>query len=164
MRKSEARVGLGELLERGGIYYALPGNSVRETIEALVAIIPVQPAIPGQNLLQAVLEREALMSTSIGQGIAVPHPRNPMAVKQEEQFAALAFLKHPVDWNALDGKPVDTLILIVSSTAKFHLRILSSITFFCREEAFLRLLKERAKQEALIGFIKDTERKWEAES
>ena len=180
MKNTETSPGLGELIERGGIYYALPGHSVREILETLVAVTwaavahPAAPSVltasvaatsvaitPAQDLLQAVLEREALMSTGIGHGIAVPHPRNPLVNKTEEQFAALAFLQNPIDWNALDGKPVDTVLLVVSSSAKSHLKTLSSITFFCQHEAFLKLLKERAPRETLTGFIKDTEQEWE---
>ena len=74
---------------------------------------------------------------------------------------ALAFLENPVDWNSLDGEPVDTLLLIVSSSAKSHLKTLSSITFFCQQNVFLKLLRERASRENLIKYIKDTEREWE---
>jgi len=160
MKKPE---GLGDLIERGGVFYGLPGNSVREILETLVAKIPVPSAMPStitQDLLQAILEREALMSTSIGRGIALPHPRNLLLTKEEDQFVALAFLENSVDWKALDNKPVDTLLLIVSSSAKSHLKTLSTITFFCQQEAFLKLLKERAPREAIIGYIKDTEEKW----
>ena len=157
-----SREGLGVLLERGAVFYDFPGNSIREILEALVAKIPTLPSTPPiEDLLEAVLEREALMSTGIGHGIAIPHPRNPMAANLEEQFAILAFLKNPVDWKALDAKPVDTVLFIVSSSAKSHLKILSGITFFCQNEAFLKLLRDRAPGETLIAFIKDTEREWE---
>jgi PTS system nitrogen regulatory IIA component len=160
VRNGPSLEGLGELIQRGGVIYNLPGNSVREILEALVSKVCVPLAITGQDLLQAILEREALMSTSIGRGIALPHPRNPLITNSEEQFVSLAFLDNPVDWKALDNKPVDTLLLIVSSSAKSHLKTLSSITFFCREEGFLRLLKEKVPQETLIRYIKDTEQKW----
>ena len=153
--------GLGELLDSGGVYYKFPGNTVQEIFEVLVKKVPVPPSISFQDLLQAIKEREALMSTGIGHGIALPHPRNPLAVKIEEEFVALIFLENPVDWKALDAKPVDTLLLIVSSSAKSHLKTLSSITFFCREEAFINLLKERAPRETLINYIKKTELEWE---
>ena len=161
MNKAETPEGLGELIERGGIYYRLPGNSIREILEILVTTIPVPETIAVQDLLQAVLEREELFSTSIGHGIALPHPRNPFVKNTEDQFVALAFLENPIDWKALDNLPVDTLLLIVSSSPKSHLQTLSSITFFCQMDAFLKLLKEKAPRESLIAFIKDTERKWE---
>lgn len=160
MKKFEPKDGLGELIERGGIYYALPGNSIREVLEALSALIPVPETIPSKNLLWAILEREALMSTGIGRGIAVPHPRNPMIEKAEEQFVSLAFLEHPADWHALDNRAVDTVFLIVSASPQFHLQALSEITFFCHEEIFLKLLKERAPRDELLQFIKNTEQEW----
>jgi PTS system nitrogen regulatory IIA component len=138
----------------------MPGNFSREALAALIAALPALASVTDEDLLRAVLEREALMSTSIGRGIAIPHPRNPVTSDPAEQFAALAFLEHPVDWNGLDGKPVDTLLLVVSASAKLHLQTLSKITFFCQQETFLGFLKRRASGEEIIQFIKDTERDW----
>ena len=158
---NESGQGLGELIEHGGIYYKVPGTNPKEAISALIELLPPQKeALQNKVLLTAVLEREALMSTSIGRGIALPHPRNPAANKNEDQFVALAFLEHPVDWNALDSKPVDTLLLIVSASAKLHLHTLSKITFFCQQNTFLDLLGKKASKEEIIKFIKDTERDW----
>jgi PTS system nitrogen regulatory IIA component len=155
---SESGEGFGELIERGGVYNKVPGTNPKEVLSALIGLLP--QLRQSEDLLKAVLEREALMSTSIGRGIALPHPRNPAVSKSEDQFAALAFLEHPVDWNALDSKPVDTLLLIVSASAKLHLHTLSKITFFCQQDVFLELLKKRASKEEIIKFIKDTERDW----
>jgi PTS system nitrogen regulatory IIA component len=151
--------GLGELIKRGGIYYSVPGKSVQEVLESLAAKIPALKTISKEDLLKAMLEREALMSTGIGRGIAVPHPRNPL-VQPEEQFAALAFLENPVDWKALDGKAVETLFVIVSASAKLHLQSLSAITYFCQQEAFQKLLKEKAPQEKLVCYINEAEENW----
>jgi PTS system nitrogen regulatory IIA component len=159
MENSEKNEKLAELLERGGVYYKIPGNSPREVLAALIGSLE-KPSISGEELLMACLEREALMSTSIGGGIALPHPRNPMAADQDSQFAALGFPEHPVNWNALDGKPVDTIFFIVSASAQLHLHTLSRINFFCQDDAFLRLLKNRASREAIIRYIKETEQNW----
>lgn len=161
MDSNENNTGLAELIERGGIYRDLEGTTPREVLSALILALPSIPSVPGDKLLTAVLEREALMSTSIGKGIALPHPRNPLVASDTSQFAALAFLKNSVDWNSLDGKPVDTLLLIISASAKQHLHILSKINFFCQQEEFCRLLKERASREELLRFIGETEKNWE---
>jgi len=153
--------GLAELIERGGLYRDVKGSTPREVLGALVGALPPIPSIPAETLLKAVLEREALMSTGAGGGIALPHPRNPLAGSEAEQFVALAFPERPINWNSLDGKPVDTLMLIVSSSAKQHLQTLSEITFFCREDAFCQLLRERASKEDLFDFIREAEKNWE---
>jgi PTS system nitrogen regulatory IIA component len=156
----ETSDGLAELIERGGIYRGLRGTTPREVLAELVKALPAVLPIPANTLLEAVLEREALMSTGIGEGIALPHPRNPLVSSEAKQFSALAYLESPVNWNSLDGKPVETLLLIVSASAKTHLRVLSEISFFSREEEFRRLLRERASLEELLPFIRETEKNW----
>ena len=151
--------GLVELLTRGGVYREIGGSTPREVLTAFIGALPTSK--PPAGLLEAVLEREDLMPTGIGGGIALPHPRNPLVESESEQFVALAFLEHPVKWNSLDGERVAALFLIVSASAKQHLHALSEINYFCRMENFQRLLKERAALEELLSFIKETEKNWQ---
>jgi len=155
--------GLAELIERGGIYRNITGTTSREVLTALVKIIPPIPTVSSDKLLEAVLEREALMSTSTGRCIALPHPRNPLINAESRQFTALAFLKNPVDWNSLDGERVDTLFFIISASAKQHLRTLSEINFFCRHNEFYQLLKNRANDKDILQFIRVTEESWKTD-
>ncbi|MDR1566922.1 MAG: PTS sugar transporter subunit IIA [Treponema sp.] len=160
MDDSDDKTGLGELIAKGGVYYKVPGNSSREVLTACIGALPAGLLVSKEDLLKTVLEREALMSTSIGRGIALPHPRNPVINDPAGQFTALAFLEQPVDWKALDGKPVDTLLLIISSSAKQHLQTLSKITFFCQQETFLELLRAKAPGNDIIAFINGREQDW----
>jgi PTS system nitrogen regulatory IIA component len=160
IEKNEENEKLAELLERGGVHYRISGNSPQEVLAALIGSLKNLPPVSADELLRACLEREALVSTSVGKGIALPHPRNPMAAGRDSQITALGFLEHPVNWNALDGQPVDTVFFIVSASAKLHLHTLSQINFFCQDDAFFRLLKNRASREAIIQYIKETEQDW----
>ena len=160
MSISKLQTSLAGLIKRGGIHRDVQGTTIQEVLSSLITAIPSIPSVQADGLLWAVLEREALMSTSIGNGIALPHPRNPLVTDDNEQFTALAFLKHPVDWNSLDGERVDTILLIVSSSAKQHLHTLSEINFFCRQEDFRRLLKNRDKPEDILKYISETETNW----
>jgi PTS system nitrogen regulatory IIA component len=160
MEKIEKDEKLAELIERGGVHYNIPGNSPEEALTALIGSLKNPVSISAEELLRACLEREALMPTSAGNGIALPHPRHPMAAERGSQFTALGFLEHPVNWNAPDGKPVDTLLFIVSASARLHLRTLSKLGFFCQDDAFLRLLKNRSSQETIIKYIKEIEQDW----
>jgi PTS system nitrogen regulatory IIA component len=151
---------LAVLVERGGIFYGIPGTRPENILTELIARLPGEIAPPGDLLLKAVLEREALMSTGIGKGIALPHPRNPVITGENKQFVAVAFPEIPVDWKALDGKAVHTALLIVSASARLHLHTLSKINFLCRQEEFLELLQNRAPKEAIIKAIEEAEKTW----
>ncbi len=85
--------GLAELIKRGGLYQGLRGTNPKEVLEAFIGALSPIPSVKPDELLTALLEREALMSTGVGGGIALPHPRNPLVMKDSEQFVALAFLE-----------------------------------------------------------------------
>jgi PTS system nitrogen regulatory IIA component len=151
---------LATLVERGGVFYGIPGTSPEKILAGLIARLPGEIVPPGDLLLKAVLEREALMSTGIGKGIALPHPRNPVIAGESKQFVAIAFPETPVDWKALDGKAVYAALLIVSASARLHLHTLSKINFLCRQENFLELLQNRASRETIIEAIGEAEKTW----
>ena len=151
---------LAVLVSRGGIYQDIPGYTVREVLLAFSDRLSLPASVKRDSLLTAVLEREALMSTSIGRGIALPHPRTPLVTERGEQLVALGFTRRPVDWNALDGRAVDTVILILSASAKMHLHTLSKINFLCRLNSFAALLESRAAGEEIIRMIEATEKTW----
>ena len=162
MTQENGAVNLAALIERGGVYSNVSGGNPREVLTALVNLLPAFPGHVKNSLLQAVLEREALMSTGIGKGIALPHPRIPLLGAQDAPFAAAAFLLEPVDWNTPDGSKVHTVFLIVSSSAKQHLNTLSRINFLCQQKHFYSLIKARAPKEELIAAVRDAEADWES--
>jgi PTS system nitrogen regulatory IIA component len=157
---------LSTLVERGGIFYELPGSTLEALVREFIRRIPgSEPGEGGEDgfktdLLRAVLEREALMSTGIGHGIALPHPRNPLITDAERQFVSIGFPTLPIDWKALDSRPVHTALLIVSASAKFHLHTVSKINFLCQDEVFRSLLKNRASRDRIIDAIQKAEQGW----
>jgi PTS system nitrogen regulatory IIA component len=154
---SKMETSLAQLFRRGAFFYGVPGSLPGDVLTWLVNALPLANR---DDLLKAVLEREELMSTAIGNGIALPHPRNPVIENEEDQFAVLGFLESEVDWNALDGQKVGTVILIASASPRLHLASLRRITFFCRDEGFCALLKARASKEEILSFIEKTEALW----
>ncbi|MDR2784696.1 MAG: PTS sugar transporter subunit IIA [Treponema sp.] len=152
------------LINRGGMYYRVAGSGVRELLENLIGGLKLPPetdaAIDREQLLKAALEREELMTTAVGHGIALPHPRNPLIADSARQFVAIAFFEQPADWNALDGEKVHTAIFIVSASPKLHLHTLSRINYFCQQETFRGLLAKRAPREEIIRVIAESEQAW----
>jgi PTS system nitrogen regulatory IIA component len=106
-----------------------------------------------------VLEaREAMGSTGIGDGIAIPHVRNPILLHVKRPFVSLFLLDRPVDFDAIDGKPVHALFVVVAPTIPVHLRTLAYLGQALRDPRLRRLLAERAADAAIAGRIRELER------
>ena len=148
---------LASLIERGGVYYNVKGANPKELITGLIQLLPPVYGTGTESLLEEILKREALVSTGIGRGIALPHPRNPLA---SPPLVAAAFPEQPLDWNTQDGSRVHTVFLIVSSSTKQHLEVLSKINFLCQQEKFYSLIYSRASQESIITAIREAETTW----
>jgi PTS system nitrogen regulatory IIA component len=100
-------------------------------LHEIVKVLPL-PGDVDREFLATVLEaREAMGSTGIGGGIAIPHVRNPILLPVEDPFVSLFLLRHPIDFDAVDGQPVHALFVVVSSNIPMHLRILAQLGLCC---------------------------------
>jgi nitrogen PTS system EIIA component len=126
-------------------------------LKELVARLPL-PADVDRGFLTSVLEaREAMGSTGIGDGIAIPHVRNPILLHVSEPFVTLCLLRRSVDFGAIDGRPVHALFSVVSPNVPAHLRILAQIAFILRDAELRRLLRERANASAIMERVRVVE-------
>ena len=148
-------------IDRGGIHYHVAGQGVAEVIQSAVAGLAVIAPEIKPDLVTKLIERENLTSTGLGNGIAVPHPREPESLLIESASVSACYLENPVDFNALDGKPVHLLFVLLSPTVRNHLQILSRLSFCLRDQAFVVFLQSRPQPDKLRERIKAMEVKWE---
>ncbi|OQY10231.1 MAG: hypothetical protein B6I28_01370 [Fusobacteriia bacterium 4572_132] len=157
--KEEKPINLPNLLEKGG-FYEIEGNTVKELIENMVKIIELPANVKKNKLIKELIKREETLSTGIGNGIAIPHPQEKVITNIEDERFFLFFLKNPIDYNALDGKKVHTLFLILSTKKDRHLELLSKISFLSRNKEFLEMLELKSKDK-IIEFIKLKKVEWD---
>jgi PTS system nitrogen regulatory IIA component len=150
---------LAEALAAGGVFCGVPGNDKLSVLENLVANLSLPPQVDPEFLLQVLLAREALGTTAIGDGIAIPHVRNPILVSLPSPAITLSFLKKPVDFGALDGKPVEIVFMLISPTVKIHLHLLSKLAYALRNDSFRSVLGGSRDP----GLILDAARRVESE-
>ena len=158
MNTMKNELSLASLIERGGIYYNVAGTDPKKLLAGAIDLLPSIPALDPRHLLREIIERENLMSTGIGKGIALPHPRSPIIDK--DPLVALIFPDKMIDWNTPDGSMVHTVFLLVSSSSKQHLNALSKINFLCQQEKFFSLIKERSAQDVILSAIREAETTW----
>lgn len=128
-------------MKRGGVFYDVEGNDADSVLEAATMRIPDFPEASKQQLFRRLQERERLMSTGIGKGVAIPHPRTPLEETGNESLLATFFLRDAVDFGSIDDKPVFVLFLLLSPTTKEHLNLLSRLAFCVRDNGFVSFLK-----------------------
>lgn len=148
---------VSEALTRGGIFYRLDGKDKEGALRALIHVLRLPPEVDRASTLQHLIAREALASTGIGDGIAMPHVRNPIVVPVDQPMIALGFLEHPVDFGALDGKPVFALFLLLCPTIRVHLRQLSHLAFVLNHDDVKVALTRQAPRDELLAAIRRVE-------
>ncbi len=152
---------IADLIRDGGIHYEITGENICSVIGTAVSRIPLKGDLEREEVLSSLIEREKMMSTAVGRGIALPHSRNPIIADAECETVSICFLHNPVDFNALDREPVHTLFVIISSSPKRHLEILSKISHLCQRRDFIDMLKNRSDRESILLRINEIEKEWE---
>jgi nitrogen PTS system EIIA component len=134
-------VTLTELLSTDRIRIPLRGRSKDELLRELVDAVATGNGADRDEMLRAVREREAVLSTGIGHGVAIPHGKS-AAIGELRMAAGTAV--EPIDFDSLDGEPVSLLFLLVGpeSAAGAHIKALSRIS---------RLVRQDAVRDRLIG-------------
>ncbi|HEU6449721.1 MAG TPA: PTS sugar transporter subunit IIA [Verrucomicrobiae bacterium] len=142
---------LSDAIERGSIFYRVAGTNKPSVLRNVVQMLRLPDTVDREFLLQVLLAREALESTAIGDGIAIPHVRNPIVLHVPQPTMTLCFLEKPVDFGALDGKPVHTLFTLISPTVKAHLHLLSRLAFALRNSEFKKAIADQAAREEIFA-------------
>lgn len=127
--------------------------------KALLAELAAKAAglfkVDERKLFDRLLERERLGSTGIGGGIAIPHGRLTTVAKPVGLFARLA---HPVDFDAIDERPVDVVFLLVTpeGAGADHLKALARVSRLLRDRSLVEKLRATEKADALYALLIET--------
>jgi len=148
---------LFEAMKRGDVFFNLKGKNVSDVLREAVFLSPLPENIDKEFLIDMLLQREKLVSTGTGSGIATPHPRYPLKELHEYSFITTCFLDKAIDFNAIDGLPVFVIFLLLSSSTKMHLNLLSRLGFCFRDGTFIYFLKKCTNAKDFLQKIKEKE-------
>src|SRR6266496_3028800 len=143
---------LADLVAPNAILPALKVNGKKQALQELAA---KAADLSGQNeraVFEILLQREKLGSTGVGNGIAIPHGKLP---KLNKLFGLFARLDRPVDFEALDGQPVDLVFLLLAPEAAGadHLKALARVARLLRDTDVARKLRQSRDAEALYAVL-----------
>ena len=144
-----------DILVKDAVILDLGVRTKRDVLaEMAAALAKVEPRIEADRLLEVLLEREALQSTGIGEGVAIPHGKMPGL---DRLVAAFARSSEGVDFESIDGQPTHHFFLLVvpEHSGGQYLKALARISRFFRNAAFRQRLAAAESLEDVIGAIEE---------
>ena len=150
---------LSDFVVREAIVVDLQATGKEDAIREIVRSLSRSGRLADSDLesvTRAILGREELGSTGIGQGVAVPHTRHPTV---NRLIGTVALSQSGVDFAALDGEPVDIFFLLISPPNQpgDHLRALENISRHLKDERFVSFLRQSQTRESVIELLEETD-------
>ena len=142
---------LAEALRRGGVHIDVAAADREKALQAVVERTPMPASIDRELLAAVLVAREHTSSTAIGDGIAIPHVRQPVVAAGARATVSVSHLSEAVEFRAPDGRPVRTIFLIVSPTVRTHLQMLAHVARALHDPGFRAALERRAPAEGLAA-------------
>lgn len=148
---------LSELLSPERVKVPLSSRTKPDVLRELVHLVADGRAAPEEEqILSAVREREGVLSTGIGGGVAIPHGKTPTV---DQLVLAAGVANEPIDFDALDGRPVKLFFLLVGpeSASGAHVKALSRISRLLRRDPLRSSLQSARTSDEFLRIVKESE-------
>jgi PTS system nitrogen regulatory IIA component len=143
---------LRDLIAPQAVMPSLKAKTKKHVLQELAQKAAALTGADGRQIFDTLLQRERLGSTGVGRGIAIPHGRLPTLKRIVSVFARL---DEPIDFEALDGEPVDLIFLLLAPehAGGDHLKALARISRLLREPATIERLRAAGSPAALYSVL-----------
>jgi nitrogen PTS system EIIA component len=144
-----------DFLSPNAVVTELSASTKKGVLEELVNLLTKDGKVKDAKItVDVLIEREKLGSTGIGQGIAIPHAKTDQA---SHVVAAFGLSRRGVQFDALDGEPVNIFFLLVAppDSAALHLKALARISRLLKDKFFRQALRETKSAAEILKLIKD---------
>lgn len=143
---------IADLLAPDAVFPALKAQNKKQLLQELASRAAALTRIPERKIFETLIERERLGTTGVGQGIAIPHGRLSDVTNIVGLFARL---EAPIDYDAVDGQPVDLVFLLLApeGAGADHLKALARVSRLLRNQAACEKLRAAKGAEALYAIL-----------
>ena len=147
---------IDDLLVSDGVIADLKATSKKQALQDLARRAADVSGLHERVVFDVLMERERLGTTGVGNGIAIPHGKLP---KLERLYGLFARLKQPIDFHAIDERPVDLIFVLLApeSAGADHLKALASISRLLRDKTVCDKLRGTDSAEALWAILTESE-------
>ena len=145
-------------IHQGDVFLNIPGTTKEALIRGTTKAIAQPLGVDAEVLSELLIDREKMMPTALNHGIAVPHTRD-FFRKGPLDMVFVVYPNDPIEYGALDGKPVHVLFFLFASNDKGHLQLLSKLAHLGNTPKALEFLRSKPDKKQLLDFI----RSWEGQ-
>jgi PTS system nitrogen regulatory IIA component len=152
---------IGDLLKPEHVVARLRATSKKQALQELARRASEITGQPERAIFSVLMKRERLGTTGVGNGIAIPHGKLP---NLDHLYGIFARLEHPIDFEAIDERPVDLIFLLLApeSSGADHLKALARVSRLLRDKTACEKLRGTDDPEALYALLVDTTASWAA--
>lgn len=152
---------IADLLKPEQVVARLRATSKKQALQELARRAAELTGQSERDIFSTLMKRERLGTTGVGNGIAIPHGK---LAELEQMFGIFARLEHPIDFEAIDDRPVDLIFLLLApeEAGADHLKALARVSRLLRDKRACEKLRGTDNAEALYALLIDTTTSWAA--
>ena len=151
-------VDLPGLIHRGGVFFDIEGNTPEEVYKVISEKIEKPEDLTSEQIYTALCAREQVLSTAVGNGIALPHARSSIIKSDDDQKICVVYLKNPIDMQAPDEREVYVMFVLLTHNSQVHLKVLTELAGLFRNLRFRKALESHAQEAELLSLIRELDK------
>lgn len=151
-------VDLAALIHRGGVFFDVEGSTPQEIYKTISSMIKIPDELTSEQIYNALCAREQVLSTAVGNGIALPHARASIIKDAEQQQICVVYLKNPIDMQAPDEREVYVMFVLLTQNSQVHLKVLTELAGLFRNLRFRKALEAHASEAELLSLIRELDK------
>lgn len=150
---------VSEILTTKNIIPSLKATTKKDAINELINLFENDERVINlEEIRNSIFSREEIMSTGVGKGFAIPHGKTNATT---EVLSAFGIARTPIDFQSLDGNPVQLIFLLIGrdNMVSMHIKLLSRISRLMNEDEFRKKILNADTSEELYKIFKEEEEK-----
>lgn len=148
---SKLHIPLSRILHEDRMVLDMKAKDIAEVVDELCEPVARKTlCLDVHDLKARLVAREKLLSTGVGKGIAIPHPRDPIPALREPAILILGRSHAGVDFHAVDKKPVQLFLLLICQNIELHLHLMGALARLLQDNAFIKVAREAKTGEQII--------------
>ena len=151
-------VDLAALIHRGGVFFDVEGNTPEEIYKKISEMIQIPDGLSAEQIYNALCAREQVLSTAVGNGIALPHARASIIKDESDQKICVVYLKNPIDMQAPDEREVYVMFVLLTQNSQVHLKVLTALAGLFRNLRFRKALETHASEAEILSLIRELDK------